>query len=96
MTQMARKFAKTDSDWYSDCLLRQMARELLLAQSSDWAFLMKTGTAREYAEKRTRDHLLRFMKLYELATEERHDEALVAACEERDNLFPNLNWHYYA
>ncbi len=95
MTEMARKFAKTDSEYF-DRLLRQMARELLLAQSSDWAFLMKTGTAREYAEKRTRDHLLRFMKLYELATQERRDEALIAACEERDNLFPNLNWHYYA
>ena len=37
-----------------------MARELLLAQSSDWAFLMKTGTATHYAAKRTRDHVLRF------------------------------------
>ncbi len=73
-----------------------MARELLLAQSSDWAFLMKTGTAREYAEKRTKDHLLRFTRLYELAAGGRRDEALLAACENRDNLFPHLNWHYYA
>ena len=37
MTEMARKFAKTDSEYF-DRLLRQMARELLLAQSSDWRF----------------------------------------------------------
>src|SRR5205823_3140847 len=34
-----------------DRSLKQLARELLLAQSSDWAFLMRTGTAREYATK---------------------------------------------
>src|SRR3954452_16278422 len=32
---------------FTDRVLKQLARELLLAQSSDWAFLMKTGTARE-------------------------------------------------
>jgi 1,4-alpha-glucan branching enzyme len=80
----------------ADRRLRQMARELLLAQSSDWAFLMKTGTARAYAEKRTRDHLLRFSRLEELVGDGASDDALLAACEERDNLFPNLNWQYYA
>ncbi len=80
----------------SDRRLRQMARELLLAQSSDWAFLMKTGTAREYAERRTRDHLLRFSRLDELPPEANSSNPLLAACEERDNLFPNLNWQYYA
>jgi 1,4-alpha-glucan branching enzyme len=29
--------------------LNQAAREVLLAQSSDWAFIMKTGTMVEYA-----------------------------------------------
>jgi len=95
MTAAARKFAKSRSKPI-DRLLKQMARELLLAQSSDWAFLMKTGTAREYAEKRTRDHLLRFNRLHDLLAEDRRDDALLAACEERDNLFPNLNWHHYA
>ena len=45
--------------------MRQLARELLLAQSSDWAFLMKTGTAKDYATKRTKDHILRFTRLYD-------------------------------
>ena len=37
----------------------------MLAQSSDWAFIMKTGTAVNYAVKRTKDHILRFTRLYE-------------------------------
>src|SRR5437762_9085673 len=45
---------------FTDRLLKQLARELLLAQSSDWAFLMKTGTARAFATKLTIDHLARF------------------------------------
>ena len=46
--------------------LNQAARELLLAQSTDWAFIMKTGTMVEYAKKRTRDHVARFNYLYRM------------------------------
>jgi 1,4-alpha-glucan branching enzyme len=77
-------------------VLRQMARELLLAQASDWAFLMKTGTAREYATQRTKDHLLRFTRLYDKLVAGETDEEFVAFCEARDNIFPNLQWRYYA
>jgi 1,4-alpha-glucan branching enzyme len=78
-----------------DRVLKQLARELLLAQSSDWAFLMKTGTAREYATKRTIDHLTRFNKLHDQFETGQLDEKSLADCEWRDNLFPNLNWRYY-
>ncbi len=79
-----------------DRALSQMARELLLAQSSDWAFLMKTGTARNYAAKRTKDHLLRFTRLYDQVRAEFVDEAFLENCEWRDNLFPQLDWRVYA
>jgi len=48
--------------------LNQAARELLLAQSSDWAFIMRTGTMVPYAVRRTRSHLMRFNKLYKKLT----------------------------
>jgi 1,4-alpha-glucan branching enzyme len=97
MTELARRFI-TRADLSSQCerALRQMARELLLAQSSDWAFLMKTGTAKHYAAKRTKDHILRFTRLYDQLRGEQVDEAFLANCEWRDNIFPNLNWRYYA
>jgi 1,4-alpha-glucan branching enzyme len=68
----------------------------LLAQSSDWAFLMKTGTAREYAIARTKDHIARFNRLHEQFVAGNVDENFLSECEARDNLFPNLNWRYYA
>jgi 1,4-alpha-glucan branching enzyme len=94
MTEAARQHAKTRSA-FTERTLKQLARELLLAQSSDWAFLMKTGTAVDYATRRTNDHLLRFTRLWEMLESGQPDEGLLAACEERDNLFPNVNWKHY-
>ncbi len=94
MTEMARAHAKTRSQPKKDAL-QQMARELLLAQSSDWAFLMRTGTASDYASKRTKDHLLRFTRLYDDLKAGRVDGDFLAACRERDNIFPDLEWRYY-
>ena len=45
--------------------LNQAARELLLAQSSDWAFIMKTGTSVGYALERNKEHVLNFTRLYD-------------------------------
>jgi 1,4-alpha-glucan branching enzyme len=80
---------------FADRVLKQLARELLLAQSSDWAFLIKTGTAREYATNRTIDHLARFDRLHDWFVTRDIDEGFLHDCEWRDNLFPNLNWQYY-
>jgi 1,4-alpha-glucan branching enzyme len=80
----------------TDRVLKQLARELLLAQSSDWPFLMKTGTAREYATQRTLDHLARFNRLYDQFVAYNLDEEFLRDCEWRDNIFPNVNWRYYA
>jgi len=94
MTEAARQHAAGPAPIIARAL-RQMARELLLAQASDWAFLMKTGTARNYATKRTKDHVLRFTRLYDQVRGERIDEAFLANCEWRDNIFPNIDWRYY-
>ncbi len=83
-------------DAFVERLLRQMARELLLAQSSDWAFLMKTGTAKEYATRRTKSHVVRFTRLYDQWVQGGQDTKLLEQYEAADNLFPELNWRYYA
>ena len=94
MTAAAREHKYTRSAFVRR-LLQKLARELRLAQSSDWAFLMKTGTAVNYATRRTKDHILRFNKLHEVLEAGERDETLLEACEERDNLFPNLEWKHY-
>src|SRR5260370_31518366 len=75
--------------------LNQAARELLLAQSSDWAFIIKTGTMVDYAVRRTREHLLRFMKLYEQLKTNAVDEPWLSTVEWRDNLFSAIDYRVY-
>jgi 1,4-alpha-glucan branching enzyme len=97
MTNIARRYA-ADANVSATCdrALKQLTRELLLAQSSDWAFLMKTGTAREYATQRAVDHLARFNRLHDQLITNSVDEEFLPDCEWRDNIFPNVNWRYYA
>jgi 1,4-alpha-glucan branching enzyme len=94
MTRLASAHQNDESEM-ADRVLKQLARELLLAQSSDWAFLMRTGTAREFATQSTTDHLARFNQLHDQFVAGQVDEKFLAECEWRDNLFPNLNWRYY-
>jgi 1,4-alpha-glucan branching enzyme len=76
--------------------LNQAARELMLAQASDWPFIMTTGTAVDYAKRRVRDHIARFTYLYEgLTGGGGLDEAVIADFETRDNLFPDLDYRTY-
>ena len=76
--------------------LNQAARELLLAQSSDWAFIMKTGTMVEYAHKRTKDHIGRFDRLYNDILASRINEKWLGEVENRDNIFPDIDYRVYA
>ncbi|HKP04961.1 MAG TPA: 1,4-alpha-glucan branching protein domain-containing protein [Chthoniobacterales bacterium] len=94
LTKIARA-ATSDGRELTDRVLKQLARELLLAQASDWAFLIKTGTAKHYATKRVTDHLLRFNRLYDDFVGGHVDEGFLANCEWRDNIFPEVNWRRY-
>ena len=94
MSNLAREHADNTTET-RERVLKQLTRELLLAQSSDWAFLMRTGTAPEYASKRTIDHVGRFNKLHDQFVANEVDEKFLADSESRDNLFANVNWRYY-
>jgi len=75
--------------------LNQAAREIFLAQASDWAFIMKTGTMVDYAKRRTTDHVSRFIKLYRDIKNNRIDENWLRELEETDNIFPNMDYQLY-
>jgi 1,4-alpha-glucan branching enzyme len=57
---------------------------------------MKTGTMVPYAVKRTKDHLLRFTRLYEQIKNNRVEESFLANCEWRNPIFLDLDWRVYA
>ncbi|HMP89305.1 MAG TPA: DUF1957 domain-containing protein [Kiritimatiellia bacterium] len=68
-------------------LLVQARREILLAQSSDWPFMMNAGRHLEYAEKRVRDHLSRFYWLADALERQIVNEAKLSAIEKADPIF---------
>lgn len=96
MTELATRFCAEPAGSLRDRLLNQAARSLLLAQSSDWPFIMKCGTAVDYANKRVRDQLARFNFLCDAAIKNDVEEARIAALERMDNIFPFIDFRIYA
>jgi 1,4-alpha-glucan branching enzyme len=79
-------------------ILRQLGRELLLEQGSDWQFLISTWSARDYAEARFAEHHARFIRIAKMAEmrlkgQELPEEELnyLNAVESSDPIFPDLN-----
>lgn len=75
------KMAQTMRNGPARLIVEQAARELLLAQASDWQFLISTWAARDYAELRFEDHIDRFERLAEMA-QRVHDGVKLTADEQ--------------
>lgn len=76
--------------------LNQAVRELLLAQSSDWPFIMKTGTMVEYAVGRVILHMDQFLQLFQDLKEGNIREDALMELEEKTPLFPGLDYRIFA
>ncbi len=77
-------------------VLNQMARELLLAQSSDWPFIMKTQTFVSYAKKRVIEHLQNFYSLYYQLKKAEPDTKQLEKLESDNNLFPDISYSVFS
>lgn len=75
--------------------LNQAARELLLAQASDWAFIMTQGTVVPYAVRRTKEHLSRLHRLLRMVERDSIDLADLSAIQAEDNLFADIDYRVY-
>jgi 1,4-alpha-glucan branching enzyme len=64
-TELLRRAEASKPDFRR--VLAQTTRELLLLQASDWQFLITTGAARDYAERRVAEHYAQFKSLADLA-----------------------------
>ncbi len=75
--------------------LNQCARELLLAQSSDWLFIITNGTMVDYAKKRIKDHIGRFTKLYEQIKSDTIDKEFLSDIYRKDKIFDDIDYMIY-
>ncbi len=75
--------------------LNQAARELLLAQSSDWAFIIKTGTMVDYANRRIQHHVQAFQTLRSGLRARAIDGHFLERLEASNNIFPEIDYRVY-
>ena len=97
----------TDGGWrdgaLGERLARQMCRELLLLESSDWPFLITTGAARDYAEQRFQGHVDSYRLLRSLWTAfldqgrqlSEEQTGQLVSIEKTDDLFADVNPEFW-
>ena len=105
MCEIASMFPNEPKDSLKHRILNQCARELVLAQSSDWLFIITHGTMVDYAKKRIKDHIGRFTKFYLWIKNDKDlrnndtlsDEKLkfLENIEEKDCIFPEIDYTLY-
>lgn len=76
--------------------IKQAARTLLLAQSSDWPFIIRAKTTTQYAVRRIQEELARFRYLEHGLQTESVEERKLAALETLDAVFPDLQLHWFS
>ncbi len=98
MVELAQKFYN-ETDKIKIRALNQCAREVLLAQSSDWLFIITNGTMVDYAKKRIKEHIGRFNKLYNgliLDNIDKNYITFLKDLEKKDCIFPELDFKIYS
>jgi 1,4-alpha-glucan branching enzyme len=75
--------------------LNQAAREVLLSQHSDWAFMMKSGSSAGYAQMRFETHISRFTCLYESILSGAIRESILQEMEDRDKIFQDIDYRIF-
>ncbi len=71
--------------------LSQAARSLLLAQASDWAFILKSATTVDYAKQRVQAALARLHYLLHSIEQNAIDESVLQQLEQIDGIFAELD-----
>lgn len=95
MEALSDKYARGVISALTRRALNQCLRELLLAQSSDWPFIIHTGTATEYAARRFRDHVARFHYIANAIENNAVSKKELLALEEMDAIFPAIDFKMF-
>ena len=91
--ELLKSLNETDISQITDRALKQAARSILLAQSSDWAFMIRTAHTHEYAFKRFKDSLARYHFLEHSIKSNDISKRKLQALEMMDDIFPEIDYH---
>ncbi len=93
MNELARRYG--DARGIIKRALNQAAREALLAQSSDWALMIKTYQNSYIGSRRIKEHLYNFNRLYSSILADRIDEQWLVQLEKSNNIFPKIDYKIF-
>ncbi|KMQ50317.1 Glycogen branching enzyme, GH57 family [Chitinispirillum alkaliphilum] len=96
MKCLAEKYSTVPQESKITKALNQCVRELLLAQSSDWPFMITNSTSEQYASRRVRDHISRFHFLADYIESNQSNSNMVETLEHLDSIFPNADFRMYS
>ncbi len=96
MSRAVRAHRDPPAGGLEDRTLRQAGRELMLAQASDWPFIITDGSTEQYARRRFSDHVNRFHDLLNGLEARQIDPVRLEALEYMDALFPELDYKLFA
>ncbi len=93
MIELAERFP--DDGGLKERALNQAAREILLAQGSDWAFMMQERSFPDYARSRVEESIRNFTTIYESLGGNYISTEWLTNLERRHNLFPEINYRIF-
>jgi len=93
MTELSRRHQKAEG--LMERALNQALRELLIAQASDWPFMMKMGSAAQFAETKFREHISNFFMLSADIHQGRLRETVVESLEKKTSIFRDIDFRTY-
>ncbi|MCL2210397.1 MAG: DUF1957 domain-containing protein [Treponema sp.] len=93
MTELAERFP--DDTGLKERALNQAAREILLAQSSDWPSLLYRQESTEFAHNQAENALRNFTTIYEALGSNYISTEWLTNLEKRHNIFPNINYRVF-
>jgi len=93
MTELAERFP--DDTGLKERALNQAAREILLAQSSDWPALLFKQDSTEYAANQAESSLRNFTTIYEALGSNYISTEWLTTLERKHNIFPNINYRVF-
>jgi 1,4-alpha-glucan branching enzyme len=93
MVELAERFP--DESGLRERVLNQAAREVLLAQASDWPFLLRAGKSGSFARKQIEDAVTNFNRIYEMLCANTVGTEWLTRLEKRNNIFPTINYRVF-
>ena len=71
------------------------AKQVLLAQSGEWAMMLHDGVISDYVKEQFQDEIISFTKVFDALASNTVSTEWLTNCEKKSPLFPWLNYRVF-